>query len=185
MIYVFDPKALYHIFIKVGFFFLHLQQSISHLLRTNTSMKKHRHFWSKFLLQPKNWPWHTEIHFKGLSLVFWSWTYRNLRHCFPVIAAWSCSWILSKGDQHRKQKRLLNPVFSIGHLRRMGMCNSSWFGDKFTYECSSSDALSHLQQGTALCSHPWSYFKYYLVHSFKKRLPIKPKTDHKKFIQSL
>ena len=33
------------------------------------------------------------------------------------------SWFLSKGAQHQKQKRLLNPAFSIANLRGMGMCN--------------------------------------------------------------
>ena len=31
---------------------------------------------------------------------------------------------LISGDQHRKQRKMLNPVFSIAHMRRMSMYNS-------------------------------------------------------------
>jgi len=30
--------------------------------------------------------------------------------------------IRSSGEQHRKQRKMLNPVFSIAHMREMGNC---------------------------------------------------------------
>ena len=88
---------------------------------------------------------------KGKSPVFWPWTFGNLRYCLSAISAWARP-DFDQGDQHRKQRKMLNPVFSIAHMRKMGMY-SSLFLDKSTNWCASPDILWRLLQGTTRLIH--------------------------------
>lgn len=67
------------------------------------------------------------------------------------------SW--SKGDQHRKQRKMLNLVFSTAHMREMSMY-CFFLLDKPAHWCSSSDILWSLLQGTRVI-----YLFYFVVYS--------------------
>ena len=59
----------------------------------------------------------------------------------------SVNKIFSPGEQHRKQRKMLNPVFSIAHLRDMSKLWSSFWSSRTKCD-RSSDFLSCILQGT-------------------------------------
>ena len=111
-------------------------------------MKKRRHSFSKLPTPFRINHGILTSYLKGKSLIFWTWTSGNLGYCLSIIAAWACP-DFDQGDQHRKQRKMLNPVFSTAHMRKMGMY-SSFLLDKPTHWCASPDVLWHLLQGTHL-----------------------------------
>ena len=138
---------MHHIVVKVIF----LQTSWLHILigfRINIYMKKHRLLFSKSPMHHQNQARNTAVtsHLKGKSPIFWSWTFGNFGYSLSVIAAWACP-NFDQGDQHRKQRKMLNPVFSTAHMRKMSTY-SSLFLDNPTHWCASPDILWRLLQGT-------------------------------------
>jgi hypothetical protein len=121
-LYVSDPKALHHIIVKVlGLCYIH-HNLMSLSPKDQYIYEETSAFIEYIVLAIRNWPWHVLIsYFKGKSLVFWSWTSGNLGYflchfCICIIQVWSI-----KGDHHRKQRKMLNPVFSMAHMRGMSM----------------------------------------------------------------
>lgn len=67
----------------------------------------------------KNRPWHTNIllDFEGKSLVFRSWTSGKPGYIFP---SWLHEHVLTFIKWYeRKRRKMLNPVFSVAHMRGM------------------------------------------------------------------
>ena len=125
--------------------------SYSYRLRINISMNYPRHLQSKLPVLFRINHGILTFYLKGKSPLFWSWTFRNLGYCLSVISAWVCP-DFDQGDQHRKQRKMLNPVFSVSHMRKMGMY-SFLLLDKPTHWCASPNILRHLLQGTIRLIH--------------------------------
>ena len=96
----------------------------------------------------KSQPAWLTYHFQGKSFDVWSWSFGNFGYFFlHHYCHMSISRSLSKGDQHRKQRKMLNLVFSTAHMREMSMCCSLLSGESTQWR-SSSDILRRLLQGT-------------------------------------
>ena len=121
-------------------------------------MKKHLHLLSKLSMKKRinRRDWHLtsgEIFWCSV-LVFWElWVLFFHRGCHMSISQ-SCS----KGNQHRKQRKMLNLVFSTAHMREMSKC-CSFLLDKSTHWYPSSDILWRLLQGTRVI-----YFFYFVAN---------------------
>ena len=150
-------------------------------------MKKHQHSLSKYFYAIKSQPtWLTsESHFQGKSFDVRSWSFGNFGYFFFLSSLLpGCDELfLIEGDQHRKQRKMLNHVFSTAHMRGMSMY-CSFLLNKPTHWRSSSYILWHLLQGT--CIIYFFYFAAYsniiLPQSFEPPFLIGSKTDLEKLI---
>ena len=137
---------MHHIVVKVTFFTIFwVPASYSYRFRINISMKKHRHLFSKLPIPFRINHGILTSSLKGKLPVFRAWTFGNFGYWLSVIAAWACP-DFDQGDQHRKQRKMLNPVFSIAHMRKMGMYSSLLLHIP-THWCASPDILWCLLQG--------------------------------------
>ena len=113
------PKALHHIMIKVSSS-VYITHVLKCFLRTRThtkclvgSQRKQQLYCCCRLL--KRWSFLSDQTVFCLALVYWvlsasSASMQSLSHCNSQII----------GEHHRKQRKMLNPVFSIAHMREIG-----------------------------------------------------------------
>ena len=114
-LYVFDPKALHQI-VKVRSIFPDYLPSTPFVTRSKTFTKCPRRLlsiWHSYF----RWPSHWNTILRQNKLMFGPGLLAILGEYIRSSIHKAINKIYLPGEQHRKQRKMLNPVFSIAHLR--------------------------------------------------------------------